>query len=158
MPEPFEDGRLSPSVSLRNPSRLSRYDPTDRENEADFIEPSTALTPREALLSHRERDRGLATPTSVPYHHSAAVPGTGTGGVSGGNPKGGGEHTRRASYTSKQPVTVRRSAAPTPGNERVREEYLLFFLSLLLYGLIMTCYSTKQYNKIFHTQILIQPI
>ncbi|GFO15974.1 cyclin-dependent kinase-like 5 [Plakobranchus ocellatus] len=120
MPEPFEDGRLSPSVSLRNPSRLSRYDPADRENEADLMDPSTALTPREALLSHRDRDRGLATPTPVPYHPSAGA--AAAGGVAGGNPKGGGgggEQGRRGSYTSKQPVNLRRSAATTVPNERV---------------------------------------
>lgn len=114
MPEPFEDGRLSPSVSLRNPSRLSRYDPADRENEAEFAEPPAALTPRDALLSHRER--GLSTPTSVPYHHPAAS--SGACGV-GGNLKGGAEQPRRSSYTGKQPINLRRSAATAAANERV---------------------------------------
>ncbi|RUS81124.1 hypothetical protein EGW08_011110 [Elysia chlorotica] len=110
MPEPFEDGRLSPSVSLRNPSRLSRYDSADRENEADFMDPSATLTPREGLLSQR----GLATPTAMPYQHSPGGQTLGTG-----SSKGGGEQARRASYTNKQAVSLRRSAATAAGNERV---------------------------------------
>merc|ERR1719239_85797 len=46
VPEPFEDGRLSPSVTLRNASRLSRYEMMDYEGRDDDAD-STHMTPRD---------------------------------------------------------------------------------------------------------------
>ncbi|KAH9496045.1 Cyclin-dependent kinase-like 5 [Bulinus truncatus] len=55
--EPFEDGRLSPSVTLRNMSRLSRYEPAD---EVDTLnDPSS---PRDTMTTAR-----LLAATPVQY-------------------------------------------------------------------------------------------
>ena len=45
MPEPSEDGRMSPSVNLRNPSRLSRLD--DKESHDDVESVKDPFTPRD---------------------------------------------------------------------------------------------------------------
>ncbi|XP_059151470.1 cyclin-dependent kinase-like 5 isoform X2 [Physella acuta] len=94
VPEPFEDGRLSPSVTLRNTSRLSRYDPVDRD-DADSTVDNTS--PREPYLTQHNL---VSTP--VPHQSSNAARGI----------------DQRRSF-KQQPVGYRRNAAPNTPIERV---------------------------------------
>ncbi|BFZ14578.1 hypothetical protein BsWGS_17617 [Bradybaena similaris] len=92
IPEPFEDGRLSPSVNLYNPSRLARYDTHDRDdpdNALDFT------TPRDVGMSQR-----IYNTTPVPFQANM--------------------NSRKPNRTYKQPVPLRRSAAvPNTPKERM---------------------------------------
>ncbi|CAL1543443.1 unnamed protein product [Lymnaea stagnalis] len=94
VPEPFEDGRLSPSVTLRNTSRLSRYDPGDKDDVDSVADPTS---PRDPLLTQR----ALAS-TPVRRYQSS-------------NPTRVLEHCR----SLKQQVNFRRTAAPNTPKERV---------------------------------------
>ena len=92
VPEPFEDGRLSPSVTLRNASRLSRYEMMDYEGRDDDAD-STHMTPRDGALSQR------TTTTPVPF-----------------GPRSG---DARRGY--KQSVSLRHQPAPNTPKDRVSQ-------------------------------------
>ncbi|CAG5122456.1 unnamed protein product, partial [Candidula unifasciata] len=91
IPEPFEDGRLSPSVNLYNASRLPRHDTHDRD-DSDYVLDFT--TPRDAGTSQR-----IQTPTPLPFQASV--------------------NSRKPNRTLKQPVALRRSAVPNTPKERM---------------------------------------
>lgn len=95
MPEPSEDGRLSPSVTLRNPSRLSRLDDGSRE-DAESVKD---------LFTPRERDPYAFTfkLREQSFHDSVSS-----------------SRDQRRPY--KQPVSLRRTTY-TP-KDRVRKSFL----------------------------------
>ena len=59
MPEPSEDGRLSPSVTLRNPSRLSRLDDGSRDDAESIKDPFTPRERDQYALTFKMREQSF---------------------------------------------------------------------------------------------------